>query len=100
MVPNLRKGFQEEELFMESYMIATPHTAEECKSLVQQVYAMGYLHHFMWGCKADVHCGWAIIEAENEDQARLAVPSLVRNKARVTKLTRFDISDVEPFHRT
>lgn len=29
-----------------------------------------------------VHTGWAIIEAENEAEARLAVPPLVRGQAR------------------
>jgi len=57
--------------------------------LVDQVYAMGYLHHFEWGCEVGIHNGWAIIEAENEAQAKLAVPPLVRRKARVIKLNKF-----------
>ena len=57
--------------------------------LVDQVYAMGYLHNFEWGCEVGIHNGWAIIEAENEAQAMLAVPSLVRRKARVIKLNKF-----------
>ena len=57
--------------------------------LVDQVYAMGYLHNFEWGCEVGIHNGWAIIEAENEAQAKLAVPPLVRRKARVIKLNKF-----------
>ena len=74
---------------MERYLIETPHSDQDCKLLVDQIYAMGYLYHFDWGCKAGVHCGWAIIEAENEAEARLAVPSIVRNKARVIHLNKF-----------
>lgn len=74
---------------MKRYLIETPHTAQECHLLVGQVYAMGYLYHFDWGCMDGVHSGWAIIEAEDEAQARLAVPSIVRNKARVVRLTKF-----------
>ncbi len=74
---------------MDRYLIETPHTAQDCKLLVEQVYATGYLYHFDWGCKAGVHSGWAIIEAENEAQARLAVPSIVRRQARVVKLNKF-----------
>jgi len=74
---------------MERYLIETPHTPQDCHLLVGQVYSMGYLYHFEWGCPDGVHSGWAIIEAEDETQARLAVPSIVRNKARVVKLTRF-----------
>ena len=57
--------------------------------LVDQVYAMGYLYHFDWGCKVGVHSGWAIIEAENEDLARLAVPPMVRSKARIIQVSKF-----------
>ncbi len=70
-------------------MIETPHTAEDCHMLIDQIYAMGYLYNFEWGCPDGVHCGWAIIEAESAAQARLAVPSLLRNKARVVRLCKF-----------
>ena len=60
--------------------------------------AMGYLYHFDWGCKAGVHSGWAIIEAESEQQAHLAVPPLVRHKARVIKLNRFDPAEEHTLH--
>lgn len=58
--------------------------------LLDEIQAIGYLHHFDWGCESGVHDGWAIIEAETEAQARLAVPSLLRRSARVIKLNRFD----------
>lgn len=83
---------------MDRYLIETPHSAQDCLSLVEQVRAMGYLTHFEWGCKSGVHCGWAILEAESEDEARLAVPPLVRGKARVIKLTRFEADEAQPLH--
>ena len=39
--------------------------------------------------------GWAIIVAENEAQARLAVPPLVRSRARIIKLNKFDTTTIE-----
>lgn len=78
---------------MDRYLIETPHSTQECKILVEQAHAMGYLYHFDWGCLTGVHCGWAIIEAENETQARLAVPPIVRNKARVVRLNKFEGHD-------
>ncbi len=74
---------------MERYLIETPHSARDCHVLVSQIEAMGYLYHFDWGCPDGVHSGWAIIEAEDEAQARLAVPPFLRSKARVVKLTKF-----------
>jgi hypothetical protein len=75
---------------MDRYLVETPHTAQDCKMLIDQIYAMGYLYHFDWGCMDGVHCGWAIVEAESEADARLSVPPMVRNKARVIKLYKFD----------
>ncbi len=79
---------------MDRYLIETPHTEQNCKDLVGLLNAAGYLHHFDWGCTGGVHCGWAIIEAENESQARLAVPPLVRGQARAVKVVKFDCSIV------
>lgn len=83
---------------MNRYLIETPHNDSNCLLLVDQVQAMGYLHNFDWGCKAGVHCGWAIIEAENEEQARLAVPPVVRGEARVTQLVKFSSDLVDEMH--
>ena len=58
-------------IIMDRYLVETPHTAEDCKLVVDQIYAMGYLHYFDWGCKSGIHSGWAIIEAEDETQARI-----------------------------
>jgi hypothetical protein len=82
---------------MHRYLIETPHSAQECKMLIDQIYAMGYLYHFDWGCKVGVHSGWAIIEAENDAEAKLAVPPMVRNKARVIQLNKFN-GDPAVFH--
>jgi hypothetical protein len=83
---------------MKRYLIETPHSAQECEKLVKQVYAMGYLYHFDWGCEDGVHSGWAIIEAENDADARLAVPSIVRKSAKVVKLNKFN-GDPEAHHK-
>jgi len=83
---------------MDRYLIETPHTDEECLGLLNQILAAGYLHNFDWGCEDGNHSGWAIIEAESQEQAMLAVPTMVRSKARVVKLNRFTNEDVEGLH--
>ena len=74
---------------MERYLIETPHEANDCSILISQITAMGFLYHFDWGCPDGVHSGWAIIVAEDEAQARMIVPPVLRGKARVVKLTKF-----------
>ena len=83
---------------MDRFLLETPHTDSECIALLEQILAMGYLHQFDWGCEAGVHCGWAIIEAESESQARLAIPPLVREKVRIVKLNKFLDEDVKGLH--
>ena len=84
---------------MERYLIETPHTAQECLALLKQINAQGYLRHFDWGCGARVHTGWAIIEAENEEQARMAVPPLVRSQARVVRISKYDSNSIALFEK-
>ena len=61
--------------------------------IARQVLAAGYLTHFGWGCAVGQHCAWAIIEAESETQALMAVPSLLRSKARAVQLKWYSLED-------
>jgi hypothetical protein len=84
---------------MDRYLIETPDREQDCLHLIQLVHASGYLTHFDWGCMSGVHTGWAIIEADNEGEARLAVPPLVRAQARVVKLNKFDAAMLSALHQ-
>jgi hypothetical protein len=83
---------------MHTYIIESPHTAEDCRLVIKEVYAMGYLHHFEWGCADGDHAGWAIVEAENEIHAKMMVPSVIRNAARVVRVVKFDIDEFGQLH--
>jgi len=84
---------------MDRCLIEAPHDDVDCHLLVEQVRSMGYLCNFDWGCEAGVHCGWAIVEADNEAQARLVVPSVVRDAARVIRLVKFSPDQAQELHR-
>jgi hypothetical protein len=88
-------NLSQKERNMDRYLIETPHTSEECLDLIKVLNAQGYLWNFDWGCKVGIHSGWAIIEAENDAQARLSVPPLVRTRARIVKLNKFDGGTIE-----
>lgn len=83
---------------MDRYLIISPHTEEECKHAIGQVYAMGYITHFDWGCKDGDHCGWAVIEADNSKEALLVVPAFQRDRARAVKLVRFTPEEIKVMH--
>ncbi len=84
---------------MDRYLIETPHKERECLNLFELINAQGYLRHFDWGCMSGVHIGWAVIEAENEAEARLVVPPLVRSQARIVKVTKFDADTLAQMHK-
>jgi len=83
---------------MTSYLIISPHTPEECLKCLDHVLAAGYLTHFKWACPEGEHTGYVVLEAENKTEALLAVPTFVRDKARVIELTQFDPEQVRAMH--
>ncbi len=84
---------------MERYLIEAPHTKQNCLALIDEIHAQGFLWHFDWGCKAGVHSGWAVIEAESEAQARMAVPPLLRGRAQVVRLNKFSADELAQLHQ-
>ena len=76
---------------MDRYLVISGHTAEECRQAVKyfaEFYA-GYIAHYEWGCYDNDHHAYAIIEADNHEQAKMTVPPLLRDKVKVIKLTYF-----------
>ena len=48
------------------------------------------------GCKDNDHNAYAVIEAENHEEAMMSVPPLLRREARVIKLTYFKPDSAGP----
>ena len=82
---------------MDRYLIESAHTSEDCEKAIKEIAMAGFLHQFEWGCKDGVHSAWAIIEAENRQHARQIVPWMMRDKARIVKLVKFEVAD--PLHK-
>lgn len=80
---------------MPQFLVVSPHTKEDCTKVVKLTLAIGYLTHYHWGCKAGDHTAYAFIEAENEQEALLSIPTVVRNKAKAIKVVQFDPKDVQ-----
>ncbi len=80
---------------MQKFMIISPHSHDECTSVVKQTLAIGYLTHFWWGCKSGDHTGYAMIEANSTDEALLSIPPMIRKKGKAIGLVQFDPDKVE-----
>jgi len=77
---------------METFLIISHHTAEECTKAINYFheYHEGFFTKFWWGCMDHDHNAYAIVEADNHEHAKMAVPPLVRDQARIIKLTHFN----------
>jgi len=80
-------------LKMDRYIVTSSHTPEECNLAIKHFreYHAGFLTHFEWGCHDNDHNAYAIVEAENHEQAKISVPPFLRHKAKVVKLTSFNL---------
>jgi hypothetical protein len=83
---------------MPKYIVISNHKGEDCIKAIQETLAIGYLTHFQWGCKDNVHTGWAILEAESKAEAIMSVPTFLRPSANVVLLTQYDPEQVRRMH--
>lgn len=83
---------------MERYLVESTHKVEDCHHVVEQFNIYGHIINFDWGCSAGVHTGWAILEAENESQALMSVPSGLRSKARAIRLIKYTPESIQAKH--
>jgi hypothetical protein len=83
------------------YLIESPHTKEECLAALDETLARGQdnLAAWSWGCKTGEHCGYALLEATTEAEARSLVPRNVRAKARVHPVAQISAKEIAQYHR-
>ena len=84
---------------MPKFMIEAPHDAETlaCARAVQVFLATGshFLTNAEWGCMDGVHCAWIVVDVDSKDDARMILPPAFRADARITRLTRFRMEEIE-----
>ena len=79
---------------MEQFLIEIPHEEQNCLGLIRLLRVQGNLTKFEWGCQSGVHTGWGVITTDKAADARLVVPRLMRRKARVVRVARFDATTI------
>lgn len=83
-----------------TYLVVSPHTAEECLAALDGIVARGKgaLDNWYWGCMTGDHTGYEIVKAESEANALTVVPENMRDKARALKLNKFTEEQVASIH--
>lgn len=85
------------------YLIQVPHTPESCLKALDETRAMGIekLDRYDWGCTAGDHTAYLIVDAKSEaDALNTWVPPSERNDAKIVKLNKFTVDQIESFHKS
>jgi hypothetical protein len=84
---------------MARFLIEVPHEAEviACAKVVQVFLTSGshFLTHADWGCKDGDHRSWIIVDLDSHDEARALLPPAFRAQARIVKLNKFSIEEID-----
>jgi hypothetical protein len=85
------------------YFIDVPHDPDPlaCAKVIHVFLTTGshFLSQADWGCSDGVHSAWLTVEVGSKDEALAILPPAFRAAARVTRLTRFRLEDIEPILR-
>ena len=84
---------------MARYMIEVSHQPDKsaCLRMLDAFMQAGahYLTNADWGCLSGHHTAWICVEAENDAQARLMVPPVVRQMAVLAKVDKFTAEQIK-----
>lgn len=84
---------------MSTYLIVSPHTADECMGVMDEVSQHKELASWDWGCMAGNHTAYRIVKAPDENAALAMVPENVRSKAQVYMIMKMTPSMLEKAHK-
>lgn len=99
--PAISKAGDETKAETSTYMVSSPHTAEECLAALDEFAASGKntLDNWYWGCMDGDHTGYEIVNAGSKEAALKTVPENLRAKAKATKLSKVTAEQVASFHK-
>ena len=83
---------------MARFLIELSHEANEeaCVIAIKTLLSTGshFLTHAEWGCKDEEHKCWIIADVNSKDEAQAILPPVYRNKAKIIKLFRYALDDL------
>jgi hypothetical protein len=84
---------------MARFLIEVPHEAEvtACARAVKVFLNTGshFLANADWGCRDGEHKAWLIAEMDSKEQARSVLPQGFQSQAKVTRLNRFTLGEID-----
>ena len=88
---------------MPKFFIEVPHEAEAvaCAKAIRVFLETGshFLTNAEWGCMDGEHKAWFIIDVDTREEARNVVPHAFRRDAKITRLSRFTLEEINEMIR-
>ena len=84
---------------MTRFLIEVPHEDKKdaCDQAIKAFRETG--SHFMtnadWGCGDGEHKAWFVVDLDSKEQARMILPPLFRENAKIVKLQQFNVEAAE-----
>jgi hypothetical protein len=84
---------------MARFLIELPHEPETvaCLRAVRVLVDTGshYLTNADFGCFDGEHKAWMIVEVDSKEEARSILPPIYRSQAKIVKLNKFSVEEVD-----
>ena len=88
---------------MPKFLIEVPHAPEvvACARVVEVFLKTGshFLTNADWGCLDEVHNAWILVEVASKEEARQIVPPAFRSQARIVRLNKFTLEQIDEILR-
>lgn len=88
---------------MPRFLIELPHETEEvaCARAIRVLLTTGshYLTHADFGCTDGEHKAWLIVEVDTKEEARAILPAIYRPQAKIVKLNKFTVEELDELIR-
>lgn len=86
---------------MKHYMVVVEHTPDECLRTMDELAdnAPELLDEFWFAGAAGEHKGWAIVDADSEEDALEKLPPALRDGADVVPVRHYSMQSVKALHR-
>ncbi len=74
---------------MPQFMIEMSHSPSDCVDSLRDIDpdAQEFLGDVYWGCMTGRHDGWAVVDADSEQEAMEMVPEQIRDRVQVTQVS-------------
>ena len=83
---------------MPRFLIEVPHEADEesCLRAIKVLLETGshFLTNADFGCKDGEHKAWIIVDVDNKNDAKMILPRVYRNDAKIVQLSSFSLEAI------